>query len=206
MVLTPLTTTQAVDLVLATLERTPAPPRGPRVLAVDGRSGSGKTDLAAAVAARTGAPVVHLDDVYPGWDGLAAAVEVVATDVLAPLRAGREAGFTRWDWTAGAPGGRVRVPLAPVVVLEGVGSGAAGPVDLLVWLEAGSVVRRRRGLDRDGETFRPHWERWAAQEDVLFTAHPVAERADLVLGSDEDDPAGTGADPRWELRRPRPGG
>jgi len=180
---TPLTTGEAVDLVVAALASAPAPARGPRVLAVDGRSGSGKTDLAAAVAHRLGAPVVHLDDLYPGWDGLADGVVVLAGSVLAPLRAGREAVYRRWDWAADAPGGPVRVPGGPTVVLEGVGAGAAGPVDLLVWLEAGAAVRRRRGLDRDGEAFAPHWERWAAQEDALFARVPVAPHADLVLGT-----------------------
>lgn len=197
-----LTTAEAVDLVVTALAATPVPARGPRVLAVDGRSGSGKTDLAAAVAGRVGAPVVHLDDVYPGWDGLAEAVGVLADDVLAPLRAGRAAVYRRWDWAADAPGPLVRVAGAPTVVLEGVGAGAAGPVDLLVWLEAGTAVRRRRGLDRDGETFAPHWERWAAQEDELFARRPVAPLADLVLGTDGPSGFSRGA----AGRAPRPAG
>ena len=40
-------------------------------------------------------------------------------------------------------------------------------------------LRRRRALDRDGAVFSPHWERWAAQEDVVLAS--VRERADLVV-------------------------
>ena len=43
-----------------------------KVVAVDGPSGSGKSSLCEGLAAVTGGVVVHLDDAYPGWDGLAA--------------------------------------------------------------------------------------------------------------------------------------
>ncbi len=41
-----------------------------RLVCVDGPAGSGKTSLADAVARRTAAQVVHMDDLYGGWDGL----------------------------------------------------------------------------------------------------------------------------------------
>ncbi|MEO8095730.1 MAG: hypothetical protein ABI632_12485, partial [Pseudolysinimonas sp.] len=45
---------------------------GPRpVVLIDGRSGAGKTTLARELAPLVGAQLVSLDDVYPGWDGLA---------------------------------------------------------------------------------------------------------------------------------------
>ena len=41
------------------------------VLLIDGRSGSGKTELARAVVAGVPeAQLVRLDDLYPGWGGL----------------------------------------------------------------------------------------------------------------------------------------
>lgn len=45
------------------------------ILLIDGHSGSGKTTFAARVHGALGWPVIHLEDVYPGWDGLAAASE-----------------------------------------------------------------------------------------------------------------------------------
>src|SRR6476661_4492660 len=50
---------------------------GTRLVAVDGPSGAGKTTLAAEVADALGAPTIHMDDLYPGWDGLAASTERV---------------------------------------------------------------------------------------------------------------------------------
>ena len=45
-----------------------------RLIAIDGPSGAGKTTLARDVAAVLAAPTIHMDDLYPGWDGLRAAV------------------------------------------------------------------------------------------------------------------------------------
>ena len=60
---------------------------------IDGRSGTGKTTLGEALATELGAQLVHLDDVYPGWDGLSAAASAVVEDVL-----GAPSGYRRWDW------------------------------------------------------------------------------------------------------------
>ena len=172
-------------------------PSGTRVVAVDGRSGSGKTTFAEALAGellrRTGVrpQVVHMDDIYPGWDGLAESVDLVVGWVLEPLSRGCDGRFRRWDWEAGRRCGEVVVPVADWVILEGVGSGSAACrpyLAAIVWLEVDFDVRRRRGLDRDGESFRPHWESWARQEDALFLGQSTKEHADLVV--DTTDPRG----------------
>ncbi|WP_432573269.1 nucleoside/nucleotide kinase family protein [Kineococcus sp. SYSU DK005] len=178
-----------VELLAARLAAAPAPVAGPRLLLVDGRSGSGKTDLGGALGSRLGAPVVHVEDLYPGWDGLAAAVGLLEREVLRPLRAGRVPHPPRWDWAAGRWGPRAPVPAAGTagtVVVEGVGAGCT-PVrpELLVWVRAPTAVRRRRALARDGAAYAPHWRRWAAQEEELFAAHDVAAAADVVLDSDD---------------------
>jgi uridine kinase len=54
-------------------------------------------------------------------------------------------------------------------------------VAVRVWVEAATDVRMARGIDRDGEAFRPHWQRWAAQERELFGADRTRERADLIV-------------------------
>ncbi len=64
---------------------------GSRVVAVDGRSGAGKTSLAAALRDRLRAPVVSLEDLYGGWDGLEHGIDLLVSAVLEPLAAGRAA-------------------------------------------------------------------------------------------------------------------
>jgi len=51
----------------------------------------------------------------------------------------------------------------------------------VIWLEADHDERFRRGIDRDGESYRPHWHRWAAQEESLFAVDGTRSRADLII-------------------------
>ncbi len=165
-----------------------APPRcgATRLVCVDGPSGTGKTQLATALAAALGdppvvAPTLSMDELYPGWDGLAAGVARLRAEVVAPLTAGRPAGYRRWDWARGCLGERRDLGRPPLLIVEGVGAGAAGGVAFLVWLDAPEEVRYRRAMDRDGQTYAPHWARWAAQERAHFDADRTADRADVVL-------------------------
>jgi uridine kinase len=176
-----------VESVLAAL-RVAAPRCGTTaVVAVDGPSGSGKTTLAKGVVDALGCPVVHMDEIFPGWDGLADAVPLLVEQVLEPLAAGRRAVYRLWDWDAGQWAGSRAVDPAPVLVVEGCGSsvGAAGTYAAVrVWVEAPRGERMRRGIARDGEAFRPHWERWAAQEQELFAADDTREHADVVVSTE----------------------
>lgn len=151
------------------------------VVLVDGRSGTGKTTLGNALAAELDATIVHLDDVYPGWDGLQAAADSVVRDVL-----GVPSGYRRWDWVTSAPADWVPVDPAAPIVIEGCGalSRASAPLATFrVWLTAEEGERRRRALDRDGETFARQWERWARQEEAFIAAETPQTLADEVLRS-----------------------
>lgn len=154
------------------------------VVAVDGPSGAGKSTLATGLAAALGASLVRMDDVYPGWDGLEAAVPLVVGWLLAPLARGEPAGYHRYDWTAERFAEWHPVPGDRPVVLEGVGSGA-GPcrpyLRGLIWLDAPEDERFRRAMARDGDAYRPHWARWAAQEAVHFARERTREHAALRL-------------------------
>ncbi|WP_313818316.1 chorismate-binding protein [Citricoccus sp.] len=162
--------------------------RAPLLLAIDGRSGAGKTSLAVETAAvlrpHLEVAVFHLDSVYPGWDGLAASLDTYTHDVVAPLAQGRTARWTWWDWTADAPGRADATPPADVVILEGVGAGnrnARPHLDAVAWVAMDDSERQRRALRRDGATFAAHWDRWAAQEDAYLAGDEVAEAAWLTL-------------------------
>jgi len=157
---------------------------GARVVAVDGPSGAGKSTLAAALSARLDAPVVHLDDIYPGWDGLDEAVPLVTAWVLRPLARGEDPAYRRWDWDENRWGAMVAVPWVPLVILEGVGSSVRPAGDFAavrVWMEAARQVRFERGIARDGESYRPLWEHWALQESTLFAADGTRARADIII-------------------------
>jgi energy-coupling factor transporter ATP-binding protein EcfA2 len=153
------------------------------VVLIDGRSGAGKTSFARMLVARWPqhgrVQLVALDSLYPGWDGLAEGVEYARTAVLVPHARGMVGVWQRWDWEACERAEAHAVdPSLPLIV---EGSGLLSPRttllgDVRVWLDAPEEARRRRALARDGDSYRPHWERWAAQEDAHLAADdPVAQ-------------------------------
>ncbi|WP_406211347.1 hypothetical protein OH807_34705 [Kitasatospora sp. NBC_01560] len=153
-----------------------APSCGPvRLVAVDGHAGSGKTTFAARLAAALGgAPVVRLDDLAThaepfGW------TEPLRRQVLEPLAAGRDAEYRVYDWTLRRFASTAVVPLAPVVLVEGVGAGrrAVRPwLARLVWMELAAADARRRGEERDGPALAEFWAGWARAEAAHFAADP----------------------------------
>ncbi|OHR18044.1 hypothetical protein [Actinomyces sp. HMSC035G02] len=136
---------------------------GVPVVTIDGYSGSGKSTLAAALAPLLpGWQVLHLDDWYPGWDGLEAGADI-ARQIAADLRGGRASSYEAWDWENSITGATIRVPLAPTII-EGCGAIEA-EADLTIWIaDPGEDERRSRALARDGQTYAPHWRRWADQD------------------------------------------
>jgi uridine kinase len=163
-----------------------------RVVAVDGRSGAGKTSLAGILRDELAAPVVSLEDLYGGWDGLEHGIDLLVSEVLEPLAAGRVARVPRYDWAARDWTEPIALDPPAVLIVEGVGAGArraAAYQSVLVWLEATPAVRKKRALDRDGETFAPHWDRWAAQEDAMLAREHTPDRADIIIDALTGHPA-----------------
>jgi uridine kinase len=182
-----------VDAVLERLLARPATLGQGRLVCVDGPTGSGKSTFARALSegfdrlnrrrsrSAGSSRVVQVDDLLQGWRGLSG-VAAPLEELLRPLADGRPGGYRRYDWLAGDFAETVVVEPVPLLVLEGVGSGAARLDDLrtlLVWVEAPYDERLRRGLERDGDAFAPHWEQWAADEAELFAREHTRERADL---------------------------
>jgi uridine kinase len=181
----------AANVMESVLATAPTLGRG-RLVCVDGPAGSGKTTLGAALrrAARDLLPddgsvdLVHMDNLYAGWDGLATGMATVATSVVQPLRIGRPGRYRRFDWYAMAFAEERVVDPVDVLVLEGVGSASAAyddAITCLVWVEAPSAVRLDRGLARDGERLREHLLLWREAEEAMFARERTRERADVIV-------------------------
>ena len=159
---------------------------GVRLVCIDGPAGSGKTTLAAAIAAELGRGVVvlHLDDLYEGWSGLGGVWERLDEQVLRPLEQGLPARWQRYDWAAEQFAEWVDLPVPQFLIVEGCGSAPRvvdGRAALIAWVEAPADVRLARGLARDGEQMRDHWLRWRAEEAAEFAREGTRERADVVV-------------------------
>lgn len=163
----------------------------PLLVALDGRSGAGKTTLAAQLAdGLTGrgatVTVFHMEDLYQGWQGLDAAVEQWRTISSALTQGQPVPPYTGWDWATSQPTGPFPFPTPPsagpgqvstrpVLLCEGVGS-TCGQVDCAYWVQLPDTVRKHRALTRDGATYAPYWHTWAAQEDALLTREAATYR------------------------------
>jgi uridine kinase len=173
-----------LDAVVARV-RAARPTVGPvRLVLVDGPAGSGKTTVAAALAAALeDAPVVHTDELCEGWavvaghadseDAFAVLAERVAGWLLDAWEQGRPGEHPVWDWTRDRWTSEPRsVPAASVVVLEGVGMAAASlraRAVAAIWVEHPDAAERlRRVLARDGAALEEQMRRWQDEESRWF--------------------------------------
>ena len=182
---------QAAELAALAQEVRQLEPRAgaTTMVVIDGPSGSGKSTFATRLAEATGAGLLRLEDMYPGWDGLDEGAQRLVDDVLEPLSRGEQATIRRWDWLAMRELDREPLVIEPLLVIEGVGAGsrAAAPfISLLIWLEAETEERYARAIARDGELYLGHWDRWAAQEQVTFAREATRDRADRTYRTDDD--------------------
>ena len=130
----------SAGLLALALDRPPTLGSG-RLVCLDGPAGSGKTTWAAGIAdLAPDAQVVHMDDLYAGWSGLPE-VDAQLDGLLLPLAEGRPGCYRRYDWLAGEFAEGVVVDPVPLLVLEGVGSGASRFADAASRCWSGS--RRR---------------------------------------------------------------
>lgn len=171
---------------IALMHQLSEPIRRPHLIGIDGRSGAGKTSLAAqlaeVLAVTRDVVVFHLEDLYPGWDGLQRGIAMYEESILGPLREGQDAYWTAWDWLADSPGGPRLTRAAEIVVLEGVGACSAPArevLDVSVWVELPETQRRERALHRDSG-FEPYWDMWAQQELDYLQRDPVWESATII--------------------------
>ena len=178
-----------------------APPGAPRIVAVDGRSGGGKSTLAQQLAdAVPDSAVVHVDDVawhapMFGW------ADFLSYGVLEPLRRGEAVSYRPPAWEVHHRTGVIAVPSGrPLVIVEGVGAGRRELTDLidcLVWVQSDYAEAERLGIARDvasgvngdAQATIEFWHTWMAAEAPFLQADRPWDRANIIA-------AGTSIHPR----------
>ena len=175
----------------------------PLVVAVDGRSGTGKSTLVAEIALHLAATVVEGDDFYRGgslatWRAMSPARRAATCvewrrqrPVLSALREGHRATWDVFDWAHPAwdadeppvlPDAGAAEP-APVCILEGVYAARpelADLLDLRVWTTVPEPVRLARLREREGQP-GPWDALWTSAEEVYAAALDPGTSLDLVV-------------------------
>lgn len=176
----------AYDEAVKHTKHAPAP-----TFLIDGPSGSGKTTLASEIEKHWNSAVklqvVHMDDLYPGWDGLADGT-ATARKMLSERSEGKDTHWQRYDWNAGAFQDWHSVDSLEPLLIEGCGSMFAGSEQLSqvrIWLDAETELRRERALSRTGENFADHWTQWDAQFENFVSVHNPRTLATLEVFASE---------------------
>jgi hypothetical protein len=169
--------------------------RGPRrpgrclVVGIDGMSGAGKSTFADHFATALGSPCLRMDELVPGWGGLAASIDALVDNVLVPLERGEPARWRRYDWAADQLGEWVALADSATLVVEGCGVGLDAPARLLsylIWVDTPAPERSRRLRYRgDWAEYEPFYDQWAAQEAALGDRTGTPRRADLVVDNSD---------------------
>ncbi|MFC6355291.1 ATP-binding protein [Luethyella okanaganae] len=166
---------------------------GTPVVLIDGPSGAGKSTLADRLVDEwpTGArpQLVRLDDIYPGWDGLDAASELLVDELLEPRSRGASAGWRRFDWAADRPAEWHEIDPARSLLVEGCGAlsiRSSAFADIRIWITADDAVRKVRALARDGGSFDAHWDSWQAQWERFVARERPEELAGFHIDADLD--------------------
>lgn len=179
--------TPMIELVRLVFDRDRKPPERPWVVAVDGRSGSGKTTIADHLHRLVAASaVVHTDDVawhhsFFDWS------ELLIEGVLKPLHHGEAVSYRPAGWESqGRPGAIVVSAGLDLVIVEGVGASRSEVtpwIDRSVWVQSDFDEAERRGIARDGDTeeARAFWREWMAAEIAFLLRQRPWERATVVV-------------------------
>ena len=196
----------ANEVVSMVLDRQ-APSHRPYIVAIDGRSGAGKSTISAIAAEALEAAVVWSDDFFAagvtdeGWEARSPSERArdcidwrrLRAEALEPLLSWKRAQWYAFDWGAGPlpdgtygyEGEATVVDPRPVVIIDGAYSGRlelADLVDLSVLVEAAPVTRRARLAERDGPEHSDEWYAlWGLAEDFYFSSRRPRESFDLVV-------------------------
>lgn len=154
------------------------------IILIDGRAGSGKSTLADALQRqlfREGESlprVIHMDDLYEGWDGLDAGADYLQRMILNRLARGEKAEWQMWDWALSERNEWREFSGGTPLIIEGCGAlnrRSAESGAIRVWLEVDESIRRDRWIAREGSD--EFWGRWAAQELDFYAREESAELA-----------------------------
>jgi uridine kinase len=161
------------------------------IVLIDGRAGSGKSTFAESLQQQLfrdgeSAPrVIHMDNIFEGWDGLALGSDYMVRFILQPLARQETASWQDWSWVKNQRSSWREFSGGTPLIVEGCGSlteRSKEHADISIWLEASEEVRRERWIQR--ERHLEKFDFWAAQELDFYAREKSQSLADLVIKTD----------------------
>jgi len=161
------------------------------IILIDGRAGSGKSTFAESLQQQLfrdgeSAPrVIHMDNIFEGWDGLALGSDYMVRFILQPLARRETASWQDWSWVKNQRSSWREFSGGTPLIVEGCGSlteRSKEHADISIWLEASEETRRARWIQR--ERHLEKFDFWAAQELDFYAREKSQSLADLVIKTD----------------------
>ena len=163
----------------------------PLVISIDGPAGSGKSTLAGEIARGFAGTyeieVIHLDELYNGWDeALSDELFQRIFKLIAAQRAGLTTDLAIYDWAAKSFSGSREIKAVQFLIIEGVGSSnllLQNDLTTSIWLDIEQSIGLARVLERDGEQIREEMVKWQKMESEYFARDLTRERAEFILST-----------------------
>lgn len=171
----------------------------PLIIAVDGRSASGKTTLASFLAEETGAAVIHTDDFFlpselrtaqrlaqPGGN---VHYERLKCEVIDNLRSGKPLSYGVFDCSVMAVNSFAYIEPNEITVIEGSYSlhpffGDYADIKIFMTVAPDEQIKRitvRNGSEK-AEIFK---SKWIPMEEKYFAQFSIKEKADFIFGEED---------------------
>ena len=161
----------------------------PSIIAIDGPAGAGKTtlanNLALALSTSLGVNVIHMDDLYNGWENaLGEELSRTLLHLTGAHLAAKPLNFSKFNWAASEFDESITVPAADLLILEGVGSGQNAireNLTALLWIDIDYNQGLARVLERDGQSLENQMQKWLLQQEQHFRVEGTQNAADFIL-------------------------
>jgi Ni2+-binding GTPase involved in maturation of urease and hydrogenase len=161
------------------------------IIAIDGPAGAGKTTLAAtlslALAKEFTITVIHMDDLYAGWDdALGKALTDSLTWITSSHKAKRDLIFTPFNWLQNNFDPPHHCASTSLLILEGVGSSQVAVVEFLstsIWIDLDPIAGFQRVIERDGDQISESMTGWLDHQGQHFARDRTKERSEFILST-----------------------
>jgi uridine kinase len=165
----------------------------PRLIAIEGYGGSGKTTIAENLMQELqSCYVVHMDDFIirerlsdisadkPGFSR-----SRLKSEVLNPIITNQEASYRRLLWDSNTLSEPIEIPRVDYVIVEGISSfhpDIEEYYDFKIWVDTPITEATSRGRARDtGNENEDKWSRWAKNDLMYESKYHPKQRADFTI-------------------------